>query len=462
VTSQQEALMKTPVILVVEGNDARRRQVRGLLPSHGVEVVEAPDGPEMLQRLTERKPDLIILGSSPEGSRDDMALAREIRTRDAAAPLLLLGSNGVQERGIGALRAVFAVSLEVPLHFAASGRSFADHHRPSPRIGRSPHPADDGRLVGDSAQMQAIRQYISRVAPSDSTVLITGETGTGKEVVAQLIHKSSARGHRAFVAVNCAAIPDTLLESELFGYERGAFTGAHASQHGKLRQADGGTVLLDEIGEMSPCAQSKVLRAIESHEIHPLGGRRGLPLDVRVIAATNQDLEHLVAQGKFRKDLYFRLSVVRIDLPPLRGRREDIAALLDHYIDECNRRLGTAIAGVNREVLEALLRHSWPGNVRELRNLVEAVTLMRPSGWIGWTELPEHTRRSLEGRPASSQGDGSSERDQILSALLLTNWNKRRAAQQLHWSRMTLYRKLAKYHITEVGQLTASGGRPLV
>jgi DNA-binding NtrC family response regulator len=304
-------------------------------------------------------------------------------------------------------------------------------------------------MVGMSRAVQAVRAYIAKVAASDSHVIITGETGTGKELVAELIHEGSRRRAAPFVCINCPAIPDGLLESELFGWERGAFTGASASHPGKLKLADGGTVFFDEIGEMSPYAQAKILRVIETKTVYRLGGRQSISLDVRIVAATNQDLEHLVAQGKFRRDLFFRLSVARIDLPPLRERRQDIPLLLDHYIREVNARTGAGIRGVTGEAVEALIQHDWPGNVRELRNLVEAAALETPRDTIGLAALPGRFTKAAPAPRPSAEVTTESEQDQLLSALFLTNWNKSKAAQRLRWSRMTLYRKLAKYHIDD-------------
>jgi transcriptional regulator with PAS, ATPase and Fis domain len=282
-----------------------------------------------------------------------------------------------------------------------------------------------------------------KVAPTQSTVLITGETGTGKELAAELIHRNSSRHKKPFVCINCAALPENLVESELFGYERGAFTGAIASKQGKFEQAEGGTVFLDEIGDMSPYAQAKILRAIEIKEVYRLGGKGSISLNVRVIAATNQDIERLVAQEKFRKDLYYRFNVAMVHLPPLRDRKEDIPPLLGHYIRELNQRFGREVEGFTQEAMESLLHYDWPGNIRELKNLLEATFINLPSRKIAFMDLPKQFQRRLQ----ETEGLPKSERDQVLSALFATKWNKSKAAQKLHWSRMTLYRKMAKYHI---------------
>jgi transcriptional regulator with PAS, ATPase and Fis domain len=307
-------------------------------------------------------------------------------------------------------------------------------------------------MIGDSLPTQGIKAYIRKVAATDTNVLVTGETGTGKELVADLIHRHSPRSRRPFIGINCAAIPDNLLESELFGYERGAFTGAHALKEGQLQLADGGTLFFDEIGDMSPYAQAKILRAIEDKGVYRLGGKRRIPIDVRLIAATNQDLEQLVVQDKFRKDLYFRLNVARIHLPPLRERPEDILPLCHHYLGQLNHRFGRRVEGFTDDALAYLMRHDWPGNVRELKNLLEATFVNDLHREISFVDLPEQFRKRFSDAKTSPQD----ERERLLSALLSTNWNLSKAAQQLRWSRMTLYRKLGKYHIVKGGK-TADG-----
>jgi two-component system response regulator HydG len=292
--------------------------------------------------------------------------------------------------------------------------------------------------------MTAVRSYIRKVAQSDANVLISGPTGTGKELVAGSIHRASYRRSAPFISINCAAIPDALLESELFGYERGAFTGADESYPGKLSLANHGTVFLDEISEMSPLGQAKVLRVLETREVFPLGARRMAKIDVRFLAATNQDLEPLIERRAFRQDLFFRLNVGRIYLPSLRERREDILELFAYFIRQFNIQYRRGVQAPMPELASRLAEYDWPGNVRELRNCVEAVFIDPPDGPIGLEHLPESFQRIFR----RHQEDGSSERDAIISTLSRTNWNKKMAARELQWSRMTLYRKLEKYKIT--------------
>jgi two-component system response regulator HydG/two-component system response regulator AtoC len=309
------------------------------------------------------------------------------------------------------------------------------------------------RLIGETPAIRAVRTCIAQFASVDSNVLIMGETGTGKELVAELIHRNSSRGTKPLIAVNCAAIPDTLLENELFGHERGAFTGAGARQAGLLQIAHGGTVFLDEIGDMTLQAQAKILRAVEAKEVQRLGGRGTVPVDIRIVAATNQDLQRLVSEGRFRRDLYFRLSVARIDLPPLRDRRADIPLLVTQAIGDLNHQFGQSVAALSEHALDHLLAHDWPGNIRELKHLLEAVYVMGPPSVIGCEHLPAwFTRQMVPGHPCEAD-----DRARLLWALRETNWNKSRAAQRLRISRMTLYRKLVRYHLTDVDHAREAG-----
>jgi DNA-binding NtrC family response regulator len=455
--------MKTPTVLVAEGNDGLRQTIKEGLARQGHEVLEASDRAGLLAGIRERSPDLVIVGSSPELRWSGPDVAQEIRREDRWVPLISIVTESTEELAINALRAGFVDYFKQPISLdelvLSVNRSLADslgriasiNYETSP-----PGSLEGPRMIGDSQTVRAIMAHIAKVALTDSTVLITGETGTGKELAAELIHRNSPRRHKPLVRINCAAIPDSLLESELFGHERGAFTGAHASHDGKLKAAHGGTAFFDEIGDMSPYAQAKILRVIETKEACRVGGDKSVPLDIRVSAATNQDVEALMAAGKFRSDLYFRLNVVRIHLPPLRDRRQDIPALIAHYIQDLNRRPGMRIAGVTPDALEALVQYDWPGNVRELRNLLEATAVEVSSGHIRPGDLPRHVRRCLWRTQVPAEGDGaSSERDRLLSALFLANWNKCKAAQNLHWSRMTLYRKMAKYQVVRGGKTGA-------
>ncbi len=303
------------------------------------------------------------------------------------------------------------------------------------------------RMVGGGAAIAQVRSQIAKIAATDANVLITGESGTGKELAAELIHRNSNRSSHVFVAVNCAAMPETLLESELFGYVRGAFTGANTSRPGKLEHAAGGTLFLDEIGDMSLVAQAKILRAVESRVVQRLGSNLDRPIEVRLLAATNQDLESMMRGKKFRQDLYFRLNVVRLNLPPLRERREDIPELVEHILHELAAHRPTPVPHVESDVIQRLQGHDWPGNIRELRNVLESVLVFSSSRSIGMEDVPVEIRRTLR----SSLPPVLDERTKILTALVSTGWNRNRAAEILHCSRMTLYRKMVR-HAIAVGQ----------
>jgi len=399
-----------------------------------------------IQSLGMTEPNLIILlHTTPSVC---LQRATQIRQKYQYIPIILIVSQSSEKMAIAALRAGINDYLKWPVALtellaSVKCKLFADSPRGA--FKKRPDSVDSGEnhpLIGQSLSMAKLRTYLPKVAATESNVLITGETGTGKELIAQLIHQHSARRTRPFISINCAALPDGLLESELFGYEKGAFTGAYAAYEGKLKCAEGGTVFFDEIGDMSPCAQAKILRVIETKEICRLGGKQANSVDFRVIAATNQDLESRVPEQTFRKDLFFRLNVARIHLPPLRDRQEDIPLLLNCYLHRLGCHFGHQVKGIREDALSCLLHYKWPGNVRELKNLIEALLINLSSDWVSLSDLPEALNKS-------AATDYPCERERILSVLYETRWNKSKAAEKLNWSRMTLYRKMAKYHLRE-------------
>jgi DNA-binding NtrC family response regulator len=299
----------------------------------------------------------------------------------------------------------------------------------------SPPPDALATLVGRSAAMAALRERVRRVAASDCNVLVTGETGSGKECVAEALHRLGARAARPFVAINCAAFPDSLLDSELFGFERGAFTGATHAYPGKVVLADGGTLFLDEIGDMPVAAQAKLLRMIETREVFAIGALRPRKVDLRIVAATHCDLESAVRAGRFRADLYYRLNVARIEIAALRDRAGDVLELFEHFARPLAARSSCGAVRLSAAAHDALLRHDWPGNVRELRNVVEAAYL----AYEGVPLPPEALPIAV--------APGQAESTLILEALERCEWNRSKAAELLHWSRMTLYRKMKRLHI---------------
>jgi two-component system, NtrC family, response regulator AtoC len=314
-------------------------------------------------------------------------------------------------------------------------------------------------LVGHCENLLYVKMLIRRIAPADMTVLITGETGTGKELAARAIHNLSSRCNEPFVSVNCAAIPDGLLESELFGFEKGAFTGAAARHQGRLMAAHGGTIFLDEIGDMSLSTQAKILRALESREIQPLGTSKITSVDVRVVAATHQSLEMLMSEQRFRTDLYFRLSVLPLELPPLRDRRDDIPELVDSFIQQLNHRYHRSVSGVTKSGMDLLRRQTWPGNIRQLRNVIEGAFFICSTQLITTADLRLfHRCLAKEPRLAGQttvteqpQLPGTLEPERLLRALQATSWNKSKAAEVLGCSRMTIYRNIVKYQLRPEG-----------
>jgi transcriptional regulator with GAF, ATPase, and Fis domain len=313
------------------------------------------------------------------------------------------------------------------------------------------------RVVGQSRQWKDVLAHAARVAQTETTVLLTGESGTGKEVVARFIHHASRRSRGAFVAINCAALPDQLLESELFGHERGAFTGAVSAKPGRIEQANGGVLFLDEVGEMAPTVQAKLLRVLEEREFMRLGSTRVLHADIRVISATNRDLHAAMRRGEFREDLYYRLGVFEISLPPLRSRLEDILELADSFLEEIGQTVGRPAAGIARDAKEQLLRYAWPGNVRELRNAIERAVILADGGLIRSEHLPvappRFTASAAEGTPASLPAGGVNleaiERSLVVKALAQARHNKTRAAKLLGLTRAQLYSRIEKYRLAE-------------
>jgi sigma-54 specific flagellar transcriptional regulator A len=315
-------------------------------------------------------------------------------------------------------------------------------------------------MLGRSEAMLRLFGVLAKVSASDSTVLITGETGTGKGLAARAIHQQSSRRDKAIVSINCGAIPENLLESELFGHVRGAFTGATANKVGKFEQAHGGTIFLDEIGDMSPDLQVKILRVLEEGEFEPVGSNRTVAVDVRVLAATHRDLEQRVREGLFREDLYYRLYVIPIEMPSLRARAGDVGLLAAHFLTELNVRNQGQVAGFSQEALAALEAYDWPGNIRELRNLVERLVVLLGEGEVGLEDLPERVRgfaavapRAVAGPRLSEDGINLNsavtefEKALILQSLEKARWVKKRAAQLLHLNRTTLVEKIKRYQL---------------
>ena len=397
---------------------------------------------------------LVILAPSGADSGRALEVAKRIRQLDRRVALLFVTSRSTEELAIAALRAGITEYLKQP--FSPGELDDAIRRCRLLAKGSTEYPsgnlAEGGFMVGESLPIRQVKSYIAKVGSTNSNVLITGETGTGKELAAELVHRCSNRRDGPFLTINSAAIPDSLVESELFGFDRGAFTGADSRNEGKLAAANGGSIFLDEIADLSACAQAKILRATENKEVYRLGSRRGISINVRFIAATNQNLEDLVAEGKFRKDLFFRLNVAQVHLPPLRERKEDLPFLLDYFIQGLNQQSGLHVRRLTEETLEHLLAYDWPGNVRELKNLLEAIFVDLSSSEISLDTLPLQFRLRCE----RSKSVPCTEQDELLRALLSTKWNKSKAAAKLRWSRMTLYRKMARYNIARMNADTGA------
>jgi DNA-binding NtrC family response regulator len=384
---------------------------------------------------------LVVLAGTYSFCQPFLGLFAAMHPQHAATPLMILASGSSEVFAIASLRAGALEYLPEPIDAEAFIQS-TSRWLPTRRIPRvDPELTGGAAFVGSSPAMQALRAQIRRVAATDCNVLITGETGTGKEVVAQLIHQNSPRSKNPFVCINCAAIPDSLLESELFGFERGAFTGAARANEGKLMSANRGTVFFDEVGDMSSLAQAKVLRAIETKEVQRLGASRACDTDIRIVAATHRNLDGPLSPEALRRDLYFRLNVGRIYLPPLRERKADVASLVERMVVDLNAKFGRRIEGVSGAAMRSLVQHDWPGNVRELRNVIERAFITREDGVLSASDLSVHeSPRSAHTAPPADHDLRC-----LQEALSTCNGNKSKAAEKLNWSRMTLYRKLAKY-----------------
>jgi DNA-binding NtrC family response regulator len=390
--------------------------------------------------------ELMVLAGSFHFCEPFLQSFAQLRYSRHVPPLLVISTDGSEAFAVAALRAGANDYFSEPLDMDEFATSIGRILPAIPKEEAAEGLTGGEVLVGTTPAMHALRANLRRIAASDCNVLITGETGTGKELVAQLIHQNSPRSRHPLVCINCAAIPDALLESELFGYERGAFTGAHTASQGKLMTANKGTVFFDEIGDMSPCAQAKILRAIEAKEVQRIGSNRRCETDIRILAATHQDVDDLASSQTFRRDLYFRLNVGRIHLPSLRERKADIARLVRHMVADLNHRLGGRIEGASEGALDRLVQYDWPGNVRELKNVIERIFIARESGTIIADDLPFPVQPS---RCFPTQVAAEKELSCLRDALATCNGNKSRAAEQLHWSRMTLYRKLAKYGLVD-------------
>jgi DNA-binding NtrC family response regulator len=439
-------------ILVADDEPGIRESLAEVLRDAGYRVEAVADGTAALAALESNDFSVVITDLRMPGA-DGLEILRRTHETSPQTMVLIMTAHATVETAVAALRAGALDYVLKPILFddiLAKVARALEHRR---LIWETQHLRqeaeshfDFAQLVGKGGEMAAVFDLIKKVAPTQSTVLITGESGTGKEVVARAIHHHSEVASRIFLPVNCAAIPETLLESQLFGHTRGAFTGAIASQEGLFSRARGGTIFLDEIGEMPIGLQSKLLRAIESKEILPVGSTEPVHVDVRVLAASNRELRKLADEGAFREDLYYRLAVVEIHLPALRDRREDIPALVEYLVRRHNRDMKRTYRGVDNATMKILLGQSWRGNIRELDNAIEHAMIVGNGEWVTPADLPRNVQR--EPAVEAPQGDDlrealrAYERVHIENVLRRTSGDKRAAADRLGLSLSSLYRKI--------------------
>ncbi len=444
-------------ILIVDDEPAIQATLRGVLEDEGYRITAVGSGDDALAVVADESPDLVFLDIWMPG-RDGLQTLADLKRQRAELTVVMISGHGTIETAVKATRLGAYDFIEKPLSLEKTLLivSRALEHARLERENASLRERLEERwtIIGESPPIRGLREQIATAAPTTGRVLIHGENGSGKELVARAIHALSARHDRTFVEVNCAAIPEELIESELFGHEKGAFTGALSRRRGRFEMADGGTLFLDEIGDMSLKTQAKVLRALEEQAFERVGGRETIKVDVRVIAASNRDLSALLGSG-FREDLFYRLNVIPIEVPPLRVRKEDIPLLIDHFIRVVCVENGKRLKTLSGEALAYFLTYDWPGNVRELRNMVERLVIMAPADVIGVDDLPaplrlkEATPTAVEARERSlREARDNFERAYILTELRANDWNMTRTAERLGIERSHLYRKIKLYGIT--------------
>ena len=445
-------------ILLVDDDASLRRVLEFQLVEAGFQVVTAADGETALEIFEKAQIDCVITDlRMPKMSGLD--LLAKIKTRNQEIPVIVITAFGDVETAVAAMRQgafdfitkpfnrdAILLTLEKAFNFSAT----VAENRQLRRLVKSEFRLEN--VIGESAKIREVLNLVERVARTDTTVLITGESGTGKELIAKGIHFSGARADKPFVAVDCSAIPENLIEAELFGYKKGAFTGATAASRGKFEEADGGTIFLDEISAMQLALQTRLLRVLQEREIVRLGENTPKKIDVRVVAASNRNLETMVADGSFREDLYFRLAVVPIILPPLREKREDIPLLAEHFLRLAKRRHGLPHLKIEREVFDALARYDFPGNVRELENLIERMVVLSDGAKLTLADLPENVRRSspsFGGVRLELPEEGISlenlEKEIIRRSLEKHGGNQSQAARYLDITRSALIYRMQKY-----------------
>lgn len=447
-------------ILIIDDDDGLRRSLTLILGDAGYDVVQAEDGEQGLATAFEQAPDMILCDVRMP-KLDGIGFLEAYRDSGGTALVLVMTAYGGLDLALEAMKK--GAYDYIPKPFGADDvllivRKAEEREQLRAEVGRlrTEVRADArfGEIVVGSPAMRTAMEVVQKVAPYDSSVLITGASGTGKELVARMLHRESARSDAAFLAVNCGGVPEQLLESEFFGFVKGAFTGADRDKEGLFEAASGGTLFLDEVGELPGTLQVKLLRALQEGEVRRIGTTETIDVDVRVISATNRDLEDAVEQGEFRKDLYYRLAVVPVHLPQLRARREEIPELVKHLLERHTGRLGIPVEGVSPEAMQVLLDYPWPGNIRELENVLERALVLMEESTIGVDDLPESVRRPAPDTPGLGvDGDDLSvkrhgarlERHLIQLALDRTGGNKTHAADLLELSPRALRYKIQEY-----------------
>jgi two-component system response regulator HydG len=444
-------------ILVVDDEESHRIMLRAVLQEEGYQVAEAADGPDAIRAVEQEPFDLILLDIRMT-TMDGIETLTEIRKVSPFVPVLMMTAYASVKTAVEALKAGAFEYLTKPLdieelkilmekaleHYHLREENLALRERLGDRF-------DFSKIIGKSEKMKELFDLLAQVAPTDATVLILGESGTGKELVANAIHHNSPRATQPFIKVACAALPETLLESELFGHEKGAFTGAIARKEGRFQLAHRGAIFLDEVGEMSAATQAKILRVLQEKEFEPLGSTRVVKVDVRVIAATNKDLEKEIREGRFREDLFYRLNVVPVSLPPLRERKEDIPALASHFLCIYREKNKKELREISGKALDLLVRYDWPGNIRELENCIERAVVIARGEIIAPADLPPQIqalsseKEDSEVRFPSGISLQELEKALILRTLEDTGGNRSRAAEILGINRRTLQMKLKEY-----------------
>ncbi len=449
-------------ILVVDDEKDIRTSLTGILEDEGYQVGTAASGAEALECARQDLPDLVLLDIWMPGM-DGLETLEKLKNLFPQITVVMISGHGTIETAVRTTKLGAFDFIEKPLSLDKVLITVANALRMRELTVENEElkqaVGNEFELIGDSAAMTVLREQIMRVAPTSASVLVTGENGTGKELVARSIHYYSLRRDKPFVAINCAAIPEELIESELFGHEKGAFTGALAQKKGKFDLADGGTLFLDEIGDMSLKTQAKVLRILQERCFERVGGTRLVSVDVRIIAATNKELDEEIRQGRFREDLYYRLNVVPFRVPALRERPADIRLLIPYFMDQFHRREGRESKVFLPETLEMLRSYDWPGNVRELRNIVERILIMTPGKVISPADIPNLAGEQQASAPASMKAEGALvfgtlreareefEREFIVQKLEQNDWNISRTAEVIDLERSNLHRKIKSYGI---------------